>query len=200
MARESLSLAPNSQKATISHTSLLCCEACYLTRHNSHVFYMESPDVGISITITCTLPICVYYHLVTAFHFQSSSHLKRYYLLVCLKMWRVTMSMTFNLLCEDMSGHCLLWPVQDTLVICHKNPSFHGFVQSITKNIVYYTYSRTQLYFTYLYSKNITTCFGPICGASSGCDLIKNTKQNNNKEFCVSHIQSNTTTFYVFVQ
>jgi len=32
---------------------------------------------------------------------------------------------------------------------------------------VCYTYSRTQLYFTYLYSRNTTTCFGPICGPSS---------------------------------
>jgi len=39
----------------------------------------------------------------------------------------------------------------------------------ITKNIVYYTYSRTQLYFTQRYSKNTTTCFGPMCGPSSGC-------------------------------
>ena len=28
--------------------------------------------------------------------------------------------------------------------------------------IVYYTYSRTQLYFTQQYSRNTTTCFGPI--------------------------------------
>ena len=38
----------------------------------------------------------------------------------------------------------------------------------ITKNFVYYTYSQTQLYFTQWYSKNTTTCFGPICGPSSG--------------------------------
>ena len=42
---------------------------------------------------------------------------------------------------------------------------------SITKNFVYYTHSRTQLYFTQQYSKNTTTCFGPICWPSSGCDL-----------------------------
>ena len=41
-------------------------------------------------------------------------------------------------------------------------------VGSITKNFVYYTYSQTQLYFTYKYSKNTTTCFSPICGLSSG--------------------------------
>ena len=41
----------------------------------------------------------------------------------------------------------------------------------ITKNFLYYTYSRTQLYFTQQYSRNTTTCFGPICGPSSGCDL-----------------------------
>jgi hypothetical protein len=40
----------------------------------------------------------------------------------------------------------------------------------ITINIVYYTYSRTQLYFTQQYSRYTTTCFGPICGPSSGCD------------------------------
>ena len=33
-----------------------------------------------------------------------------------------------------------------------------------------YTYSRTELYFT-SYSRNTTTCFGPICGPSSGCNL-----------------------------
>jgi len=32
-----------------------------------------------------------------------------------------------------------------------------------TKNFVYYTFSRTQLYFTQQYSRNTTTCFGPIC-------------------------------------
>jgi len=36
---------------------------------------------------------------------------------------------------------------------------------------VYYTYSRTQLYFTQQYSRYRSTCFGPICGPSSGCDL-----------------------------
>jgi len=36
---------------------------------------------------------------------------------------------------------------------------------------VYYTFSRTQLYFTQQYSRDTTTCFGPICGPSSGCDL-----------------------------
>jgi len=41
----------------------------------------------------------------------------------------------------------------------------------LTKNFVYYTYSRTQLYFTQQYSRNTTTCFGPICGLSSGCDI-----------------------------
>ena len=46
-------------------------------------------------------------------------------------------------------------------------------VGSITKNIVYYTYSRTQLYFTQYYSRNTTTCFGPICGPSSG-SITKN--------------------------
>jgi len=44
-------------------------------------------------------------------------------------------------------------------------------VGSITKNFVYYTYSGTQLYFTQQYSRNTTTCFGPIGGPSSGCDL-----------------------------
>ena len=44
-------------------------------------------------------------------------------------------------------------------------------VGSITKNFVYYKYNRTQLYFTQQYSKYTTTCFGPICGPSSGCDL-----------------------------
>ena len=39
-----------------------------------------------------------------------------------------------------------------------------------TENFVYYTYSRTQLHFTQQYSRNTTTCFGPICGSSSGCD------------------------------
>ena len=43
-------------------------------------------------------------------------------------------------------------------------------VGSITKNFVYYTYSRTQLYFTQQYSRYTTTCFGPICGLFSGCD------------------------------
>ena len=45
-------------------------------------------------------------------------------------------------------------------------------IKQITKNIVYYTYSQTQLYFTQQYSSYTTTCFGPICGPSSGCDLI----------------------------
>ena len=36
---------------------------------------------------------------------------------------------------------------------------------------VYYTYRRTQLYFTQQYSRNTTTCFSPICGPSSGCYL-----------------------------
>jgi len=31
--------------------------------------------------------------------------------------------------------------------------------------------SRTQLYFTQQYSRDTTTCFGPICGPSSGWDL-----------------------------
>jgi len=30
-------------------------------------------------------------------------------------------------------------------------------------SFVYYTYSRTQLYFTQQYSRFTTTCFGPIC-------------------------------------
>ena len=47
------------------------------------------------------------------------------------------------------------------------SPATH-FTGRITKNFVYYTYSETQLYFTYWYSKNTTTCFGPICGPSSG--------------------------------
>jgi len=32
-------------------------------------------------------------------------------------------------------------------------------------------YSRTQLHFTQQYSRYTATCFGPICGPSSGCDL-----------------------------
>jgi len=36
---------------------------------------------------------------------------------------------------------------------------------------VYYTYSRTQLYFTQQYSRNTATCFGLLCGPSSGCAL-----------------------------
>jgi len=38
-------------------------------------------------------------------------------------------------------------------------------------NLVYYTYRRTQLYFTQQYSMNTTTCLGHICGPSSGCAL-----------------------------
>jgi hypothetical protein len=41
---------------------------------------------------------------------------------------------------------------------------------SRTKNFVYYTYSRTQLYCPQQYSRNTTTCFGPICGPASGGD------------------------------
>ena len=44
-------------------------------------------------------------------------------------------------------------------------------VWSNNKNLVHYTYSRTQLYFTQQYSGNTTICFGSICGPSSGCDL-----------------------------
>ena len=36
---------------------------------------------------------------------------------------------------------------------------------------VYYTYSRTQLHFTQQYSRFTTTCFGPTCWPSSGCNL-----------------------------
>jgi len=39
------------------------------------------------------------------------------------------------------------------------------------KNLVYYTVSWSHLYFTLKYSRNTTTCFGPMCGPSSGCDL-----------------------------
>ena len=35
---------------------------------------------------------------------------------------------------------------------------------------MYYTFSRTQLYFTQQYSRDTTTCFGHTCGPSSGCD------------------------------
>ena len=44
-------------------------------------------------------------------------------------------------------------------------------VCSNNKNLVYYTFSPTQLYFTWQYCRDTTTCFGPICGPSSGCDL-----------------------------
>ena len=112
-------------------------------------------------------------------------------------------------------------------------------VGSITKNIVYYTYSRTQLYFTQQYSRNTTTCFGSICWPSSGCDSTYRAATQdvwgvvlnfsichllfyctsyrlnmfrallrpssgavyyNNKEYCVLHIQSNTTIFHPAVQ
>jgi len=44
------------------------------------------------------------------------------------------------------------------------------------KKLVYYTYSRTQLYFTYQYSgytitSGANTWFGPTCWPSSGCNL-----------------------------
>jgi len=47
----------------------------------------------------------------------------------------------------------------------------HQEFATITKNIVYYTYSRTQLYFSQHYSRNTTTRFGPTCGPSSGWDF-----------------------------
>jgi len=36
---------------------------------------------------------------------------------------------------------------------------------------VYYTYSRTQIYFTQQYSRYTTTCFSPICWSFSVCNL-----------------------------
>ena len=51
MARESMSLRPNSLKVPIIHISIPCCEAYYFTWHISHVYDMESPDKVIRITI-----------------------------------------------------------------------------------------------------------------------------------------------------
>jgi len=42
----------------------------------------------------------------------------------------------------------------------------------MTKNIVCYTYSRTQLYFTQRYSNNSTTCFDPICGGHLQVEIL----------------------------
>jgi len=52
MARESMSLRPNSLKAPIIHISLLCCEAYYLTRHISHVFDIEGIRIAIHVHST----------------------------------------------------------------------------------------------------------------------------------------------------
>ena len=51
MARESMSLRPNSLKASIILILLLYCGVYYLTQHILHVYDMESPDEGIRITI-----------------------------------------------------------------------------------------------------------------------------------------------------
>ena len=60
MARESMSLRPNSLKAPIIHISLLYCEAYYFTRHISQVYVMESPDEGVRITINVhSTDLCV---------------------------------------------------------------------------------------------------------------------------------------------
>ena len=44
-------------------------------------------------------------------------------------------------------------------------------VGSITKEYCVLHVQSNKLYFTQWYSKNTTTCFGPICWSSSGCDL-----------------------------
>jgi len=54
---------------------------------------------------------------------------------------------------------------------CHWLQSYSSICLHLTNNIVHYTYSQTQLYSTQQYSRNTTTCFGPICGPSSGWDL-----------------------------
>ena len=79
---------------------------------------------------------------------------------------------------KDRTGYCELkeealdrtvWRnrfVQEALDL-----SFDRLLMIMMTMILYYTYSRTQLYFTQQYSRNTTTCFGPICGSYSGCDL-----------------------------
>jgi len=71
-------------------------------------------------------------------------------------------------------GHFCALHIQSNTTIFHPaiqyvyNYMFRSYMLAI---FVYYTYSRTQLYFTQQYSTYRTTCFGTICGPSSGCDL-----------------------------
>ena len=69
-------------------------------------------------------------------------------------------------------------------------------VPPITKNLfVYYTCSLTQLYFTQQYSRDTTTCFGPICGPSSGCDLVYYTFSWTQLYFTQQYSRDTTTCF-----
>jgi len=76
-------------------------------------------------------------------------------------------------LCQDRSVK-LTFTCRTAISICYIRHKIHQNkyknLYKKTKNFVYYTYSRTQLYFTQQCSRNTTTCFGPICGPSSGWD------------------------------
>jgi len=80
---------------------------------------------------------------------------------------------------------------------------------------VYYTYSRTQIFFTWQYSRYTATCFGPICwpflcithtvernyiSPSSTVGIQLHVSALYVGHFCVLHIQSNTTIFHPAVQ
>ena len=71
-------------------------------------------------------------------------------------------------------GHFCVLHIQSNTTTFHPaveqvyNYMFRPYMLAI---FVYYTYSRTQLYFTQQCNRYIITCFGPICGPSSGCDL-----------------------------
>ena len=82
-------------------------------------------------------------------------------------------------------------------------------------HFLYYTYSRTQLYFTQHYSRYTTTCFGPICwpflcithtvehnyiSPSSTVGIQLHVSALYVGHFCLLHIQSNTTIFHPAVQ
>ena len=62
-------------------------------------------------------------------------------------------------------------------------------------DLVYYTFSWTQLYFTQQYSRGTTTCFGPICGPSSGCDLVYYTFSWTQLYFTQQYSRDTTTCF-----
>ena len=168
-------------------TCLLGCVAQFCAQLAAHPF-LQTSDNPCCVTLerVFAVPISIPHPSLCRVS-QDQTHDYGCQRLPCLRNYRPDYA-AFCLVCIIGNGYIT---VKKSYYLKVRHPRCVG---SVTKNFVYYTYSQTQLYFTYQYSKNTITfsilyvghlqveifnlqisyrrCVGRLCGRGRGRDLV----------------------------